>query len=80
MRLLLGTDIATCNDDARIVAQSALRVDAASIDRVLATEAQMRDRAVAQDSRYSRMAAEAVRFSNSELAAEDSDDPSGGEK
>jgi hypothetical protein len=80
MRLLLGMDVATCNDDARIVAQSALRVDAASIDRVLAAEAQMRDRAVAQNSRYSRMAAEAVRFSNSEVAADDSDDLGGNEK
>jgi len=68
MHLLLGTDTATCNDDARIVAQSALWVDSASIDRVLATEAQMRDRAVKQDSHYSRMAADAVRFSQAERA------------
>jgi hypothetical protein len=80
MRLLLGTDTATCNDDARIVAQSALRIDAASIDRVLATEAQMRDRAITQDSRYSRMAAEAVRFSKSEMAAGNSGDSGGGDE
>ena len=80
MHLLLSTDTATCNDDARIVAQSALLVDAASIDRVLATEAQMRDRAIAQDSRYSRAAAEAVRYSKSEMAAGAGDDSGSGER
>jgi hypothetical protein len=79
MRLLLGIDIATCNDDARIVAQSALRIDAASIERVLAVEAQMRDRAIAQDSRYSRMAAQAARFSDSEVAPDAGGDLAGGE-
>jgi hypothetical protein len=73
MRLLLGMDLATCNDDARIVAQSALWVNAASADRVLATEAEMRDRAVAQDSRYSRMAAEAVRLSSSDVVNDSGD-------
>lgn len=77
MRLLLGTEGATCNEDARIVAQSALRADAASIDRVLATEAQMRDRAIAQDSRYSRAAAQAVRYSKAEIAPDDDDSGSG---
>jgi hypothetical protein len=80
MRILLGTDTATCNDDARIVAQSALRVDEASIDSVLAAEAQMRDSAIKQDSRYSRMAADAVRFSQSEMAAGNSGDSVGGEE
>ncbi len=61
MRLLLGTDTSNRNDDARIVAASALWVDAASIDSVLASETQMRDRAAARDSRYSRAAAEALR-------------------
>jgi len=69
LRLLLGTDSAPCNDDARIVAQSAIRADAASIDRVLATENRMRDEAISRDSRYSRAAAEAIRFSQTELAA-----------
>jgi len=80
MRILLGTDAATCNDDARIVAQSARRVDAASIDGVLATERQMRDAAIQQDSRYSRMAADAVRYAQSEMAAGNSGDSSGGEE
>jgi hypothetical protein len=80
MRLLLGTDAATCNEDARVVAQSALRVDPASIDRVLATEAQMRDRAIAQDSRYSRAAADAVHYSKAEMPAGDGDDSNSGER
>jgi len=80
MRLLLGMDLAMCNDDARIVAQSAQQVDAASVDRVLAIEAQMRDRAIAQDSHYSRMAAETVRFSNSGVSADDIGDLGGAEK
>ena len=80
MRMLLGADAPTCNEDARIVAQSALRVDAASIDRVLAAEAQMRDRASAQDSRYSRAAAEALRYSKAEMTAGDSDESNSGER
>lgn len=61
MRRLLGLDTSACNDDARIVAHSAQPIDAASIDAILAREAQMRDRAMAQDSRYSRAAAAALR-------------------
>ena len=80
MRMLLGADAPTCNEDARMVAQSALRVDAASIDRVLAAEAQMRDRASAQDSRYSRAAAEALRYSKAEMTAGDSDESNSGER
>jgi hypothetical protein len=56
-------DVSLCNEDARFVAESTLWVNAASIDRVLALEAQMRDRAIAQNSNYTRMAAEAVRAS-----------------
>ena len=80
MRLLLGIDTATCNDDARIVAQSALRVDAATIERVLASEAQMRDRAITQDLRYSQMAAAAVRFSEAEMAVGNSSDSASGDE
>jgi hypothetical protein len=69
MRLLLGADTETCSDDARIVTQSAQRIDAASIDGVLAREVRMRDRATAQDSRYSRAAAEALRASSLEVGA-----------
>lgn len=68
MRLLLGADSDQCSDDARIVAQSWMLVDAASIDHVLAAEDQMRDRAVAQDSRYTQFAAQAVRSAQSEPA------------
>jgi hypothetical protein len=60
MRLLMGTGTAACNEDARIVAQSWLWVDAASIDRVIAVERQMRDRAVAHKSRYALAVAEAL--------------------
>jgi hypothetical protein len=44
------------------VADSAIRVDEASINDVLAIEARMRDEAAKGDSRYSRAAAEAVRY------------------
>lgn len=70
LRLLLGMKTATCNDDARVIAQSALRVDEASIDQVLASEAQMRDREIAEDSHYSQMTAEALRSSNSEISSD----------
>jgi hypothetical protein len=79
MRLLMGIDAAPCNEDARIVAESAVPVDAASIDRVIASEAQMRDRASAQASRYSRAAADAVRHIETESAEAD-DEASGAEQ
>ena len=80
LRLLLGANGDPCNDDARIVAASAIRADAASINDVLATEARMRDEAIKRDSRYSRMAAEAVRFPQAEMAAGSSADSGGGDE
>jgi hypothetical protein len=77
LRLLLEMKPATCAE-ARIVTQSAQRVDDGSIDQVLATEEQMRDRAVARDSRYSRLATPAVNFSRDEKSAGNRGEPAGG--
>jgi hypothetical protein len=62
LHMLLGLDDQPCDDEARVVADSAIRVDEASINDVLAIEARMRDEAAKGDSRYSRAAAEAVRY------------------
>jgi hypothetical protein len=62
LRMLLGLDDQPCDDEARVVADSAIRVDEASINDALAIEARMRDEAVKEDSRYSRAAAVAVRY------------------
>ncbi len=77
MRRLLGMDVSLCNEDARFVAESTLRVNAASIDRVLAFEAQMRDRAIAQNSNYTRMAAAAVRASQAGLGPDNASSAKG---
>jgi hypothetical protein len=61
LRIMLGEKFNTCHDDADVVAESALRVDAGSIDRVLAIEERARDEATAPDSRYTRTAAMALR-------------------
>jgi len=62
LRILLNLDDQPCDDEARIVAASAARVDDASVNDVLAREARMRDEAAKGDSRYSRAAAQAVRY------------------
>lgn len=80
MRMLMGAETAPCSEDARAVTQSAVHVDEGSIDRVLALEAQMRDRAIAQESRYSRAAAEAISLSRSEIAAANVDDSGAAER
>ena len=48
--------------------------------RVLTIEAQMRDRATTKDSRYSQMAAAAVRFSQAEMAVGNSSDSGSGDE
>ena len=77
LRMLLGMKLATCAE-AQIVTQSAQLVDDRSINQVLATEEQMRDRADAQDSRYSRLAAQAVNFSRDEKPTGDRGEPAAG--
>ena len=52
---------ALCNLDARIVAESAMHVDAGAIDAVLAFESREQDEAVRDASSYSRIAAAALR-------------------
>ncbi len=80
MRMLIGANTDICDDDARVVAQSWMLADAASIDHVLASEDEMRDRAVAQHSRYSQIAAQAVRYAQSETGAGGDGDSAGAEE
>jgi hypothetical protein len=61
LRIMLGMKPALCDLDARIVAESALHVDAGAIDAVLAFESRERDEAVVDASNYSRIAAAALR-------------------
>ncbi len=61
LRIMLGAEPAVCGVDAEIIGASAVRVDNGSIDRVLALEARERDQAAAVESRYSRIAAAALR-------------------
>jgi hypothetical protein len=81
LRMLTGADDVPCNEDARIVADSAIRVDPESIEHVLAIENLMRDASIKRDrdSRYMRMAADTIRFSQAEMAAGGSEESSGGD-
>jgi hypothetical protein len=61
LRIMLGMEPALCDLDARIVAESAMHVDAGAIDAVLAFESREQDKAVVNASSYSRIAAAALR-------------------
>ena len=67
---MLGADAQPCDDSSRAVAQSALKVDAESITRVLADEDRRRDAAAAVDSPARRMAAQVLRNPQSRAGAE----------
>jgi hypothetical protein len=79
LRIMLGLDDQPGDDEARVVIDSALHVDEASIDNVLAAEARMRDNAVKADLRYSQTAARALRYVQSEPAGGISDSIGAGE-
>lgn len=66
LRIMLGLDDQPTDDEARLVAGSARRIDEASIEDALLSEARMRDEAVKGDSRYTQVAAQAVRYAQSE--------------
>jgi hypothetical protein len=61
LRTLLGMPMATCDADARLVAQSGVHIDAANVDAILAIEDRWRDDQMGRESRYSRLVADAVR-------------------
>ena len=63
LRIMFGTEPGSCGIDSEIVDESAVQVDSGSIDRVLALEQRERDEAAAVESRYSRIAAAALRDS-----------------
>jgi hypothetical protein len=63
LRIMFGMEPASCGVDAEIISASAVRVDSGSINGVLALEARARDQATAVESRYSRIAAVALRKS-----------------
>jgi hypothetical protein len=77
LRLLLGEQPATC-DEAQIVTRSAQYVNAASIEEVLAREAKMRDRTIAHEPRYTRMAANAVSIARGDAATGNRDEEADG--
>ena len=81
LRMLIGADASPCNNEARVVADSAIRVDPESIEHVLAIEDLMRDESIKRDrdSRYMRMAAEALRFSQTGLEPGGNEESSDGE-
>jgi hypothetical protein len=60
LRIMMGLDAAACSDSAAIVAHSGVRLDASTIDRALAAQDKQAEQVSAQDSRYSRMAAQAI--------------------
>ncbi|MBF6567841.1 MAG: hypothetical protein IVW54_03070 [Candidatus Binataceae bacterium] len=60
LRIMLGMEPARCNPLATIVAESAMRVDAKSIDSAIAAQEAMRESAAIKPSRYMRRAAEAI--------------------
>jgi len=74
LRIMLGADAQPCDDSSRAVAQSALKVDAESITRVLADEDRRRDAAAAVDSPARRMAAQVLRNPQSRAGAEPAED------
>jgi hypothetical protein len=61
LRIMLGMQPALCDLDARIVAESAMHIDAGAIEAVLAFESREQDKAVVNASSYSRIAAAALR-------------------
>ena len=63
LRIMLGLEPAVCGVDSAVVDTSALQIDSNSIDRALALEARERDQATVDESRYSRLAAAALRDS-----------------
>jgi hypothetical protein len=60
LRIMLGMKPARCSPLAIIVAESAMRVDAESIDAAIAAQEAMREAAAIEPSRYSLRAAEAI--------------------
>ncbi len=59
-RIVTGLPPPACGANARVIEQSAVRVDEANLERVLADQRAARDRAIATPSRYSRLAATAI--------------------
>lgn len=80
LRIMMGLDAAECSDAAAIVAQSGVRFDTSNVEQVLAAQDQLAEQASAQDSRYSRMAAQAIARrarGHAEVSAEEHFAPAG---
>jgi len=74
LRIMLRMKPLSCDGDAKIVAESAVQIDSASVDGVLMREAHERDEAAATATRYAEIAAAALRDPASHAAA----NPAGG--
>jgi hypothetical protein len=61
LRILMGQPLETCGTMPEIVARSAMRVDASSIDEALNAQEQMRRAVATDDSRYARLVATVLR-------------------
>jgi hypothetical protein len=73
LRIMLGMQPASCDGDANLIAASGVRLDPGSIDNILSAENRGRDEAAAQTSRYSRLAASALRDPRSRRSANSSE-------
>jgi hypothetical protein len=60
LRIMMGLETAACSESAAIVEESGVLLGPSTIDQAIAAEDKLAEEAARRDSRYSRMAAEAI--------------------